>query len=533
MRRFTHPLTAAVVITVGWPGMATTSAQPASVSTHDLRLVEAAERQEMSAVQSLLAQGVGVDAPQADGATALAWTVHWDDRPMTDLLIAAGADVNLSNDLGVTALMLACANGSAGMVETLLQAGADPNLARSTGETPLMIASRTGNVLVVRQLVARGANIDAATHGGHTALMWAAAEQHAGIVTVLAEVGANVHARTAVVTPPSRTRVREATVLSRYEAVNPADIPRDGDSDPPRAQGGFTPLLHAVLAGDLATVGVLLAAGADVDEAAPDGVTALMLALTKRHETVALYLIERGADPRSAETGYTALHLASATGQHAAARALLASGADPNQRMEMPQRLTTAFEIGVFSSPGSGRLTQRGSSPFLVAAKSADAVMMELLAEGGADPMLTTDDGTTALMLAAGLGKRAASDITYYEWNEAKAVAALSVGLELGLDLDATNDHGETALHAAAYHNANDVIEFLVSAGANIDVTNAAEQTPLRVAEGHLICCTTYVRHLEAATRLRELGADRTAGMQLTFGLTNFGDQDESGEPEE
>ena len=62
-------------------------------------------------------------------------------------------------------------------------------------------------------------------------------------------------------------------------------------------------------------------------------------------------------------------------------------------------------------------------------------------------------------------------------------------------------------------------------AGANIDSTNEAGQTALRVAEGHLICCTTYVRHTEAAERLREFGADPELGIQLTFGLTAFGDQ--------
>ena len=272
-------------------------------------------------------------------------------------------------------------------------------------------------------------------------------------------------------------------------------------------------------------MGVLLAAGANVDDAGPDGVTALMLALTKRHAAIALRLLAAGADPHPAEGGYSALHLAAATGRLAVAEALLAGGADPNARLERPQRLTNAFEIGVFQSPGSGRLTQIGSTPFLVAAKSADAGMMRLLAEAGADPLMTTGDGTTALMLAAGLGKRAATDITYYDWTEEKAVEALAAGLELGVDVDAANEHGETALHAAAYHNANRVIEFLVDRGANIDAPNAADQTPLRIAEGHLICCTTFVRHAEAAALLRVLGADPNVGIQLTFGLTNYGDE--------
>ena len=488
-------------------------------------LADAAQRRDMDTVRALLAEGHEVDAPQADGATALAWAVHRDDAAMAGLLLQAGAGVNAANDLGVTPLMLASLNGRAPMVERLLQAGADPNLARPAGGTALMMAARSGSVGVVRRLIAAGADVDAAAGGGQTALMWAAAEGHARIVTVLAEVGADVEARTAVLTRPGRTIVREPRVLSRFEAVNPASLPRDGDRDPPRPEGGFTPLLYAVLAGDAESVGVLLAAGANVDDAGPDGVTALMLALTKRHTAIALRLLEAGADPHPAEAGYSALHLAAATGQPSVAEALLARGADPNARLERPQRLTNAFEIGVFQSPGSGRLTQIGSTPLMVAAKSADARLMRLLAEAGADPRMTTDDGTTALMLAAGLGKRAATDITYYDWTEEKAIEALAAGLELGIDIDGANAYGETALHAAAYHNANRVIEFLVDRGADTDAPNAAGQTPLRIAEGHLICCTTFVRHPEAAARLRALGADPDAGMQLTFGLTNYGDQ--------
>ena len=504
---------------------AVTAAQAAGrAAPDDPRVADAARSRDLDAVRTLLAEGHEVDAPQADGATALAWAAHRDDAAMADLLLQAGADPNAANDLGVTPLMLAGENGSAPMAERLLRAGADPNLARPAGGTALMMAARSGSTAVVRRLIAAGADVDAATGGGQTALMWAAAGGHAGVVTVLAEVGADVGARTAVLARPGRTIVREPRVLSRFEAVNPASLPRDGDRDPPRPEGGFTPLLYAILAGDAESVGILLPAGADIDDAGPDGVTALMLALTKRHTAIALRLLEAGADPHPAEAGYSALHLAAATGRLAVAEALLARGADPNVRLERPQRLTNAFEIGVFQSPGSGRLTQIGSTPLLVAAKSADAGMMRLLADAGADPRTTTDDGTTALMLAAGLGKRAATDITYYDWNEEKAIEALAAGLDLGLDVDAANAHGETALHAAAYHNANRVIAFLVDRGASIDALNGAEQTPLRIAEGHLICCTTYVRHAEAAARLRGLGADPDAGVQLTFGLTNYGE---------
>ena len=167
------------------------SAQPASggAALADRRLADAAQRREIEAVRALLDDGADVDAPQADGATALAWAVHWDDLATAGLLLAAGADANAANDLGVTPLMLASQNGSVPMVELLVRAGADPNAARPAGGTALMMAARSGDATVLRRLIAAGADVDAATRSGHTALMWAVAERHRRAVALLAEVG--------------------------------------------------------------------------------------------------------------------------------------------------------------------------------------------------------------------------------------------------------------------------------------------------------------------------------------------------------
>ena len=539
------------------PGMLSAAgAQSTSQSeAPDRRLVDAVRQRDFDTARELLAGGdEDVNAPQGDGATAIAWAAHWDERDLASSLLAAGADVGAANDLGMTPLMLAADNGSLPMVELLLGAGADPAARRPTGDTALMFAARAGSAAVVQRLAAAGANVNAATAGGHTALMWAAAEAHAGVAQTLIDAGAAlIDARTEA-TPyvPRRRRPRRGVILLREgEAANPAEFPRDNDGDPARTAGGFTPLLYAVLTGDLATVRVLLDNGADPNDASPDGVSALMLALNKRHEDVALLLVERGADPNYDRrddvldsfahladgqdplaieppedtgdfAGYTALHLAAATRQHRALHALLAAGADPDARMDRPKRFTEAFEVGVFASPGAGRLTQIGSTPFMVAAKTVDVEAMRILAEAGADPFATTDDGATVLILAAGLGKRAAQDITYYDWDQHRAIEAVRFALELGIDINAANEWGATALHAATYHAADDLIRFLVENGADLNAPDWEEQTPLRLARGHMICCTTYVEHPEIADLLLKLGADPEAGKRVTFGLLGY-----------
>lgn len=545
------------ILSIAAPWMLSAAAAqpaPASVSP-DRRLVDAVQQREFETARELLAGGgIDVNVPQGDGATAAAWAAHWNELDLVSSLLAAGADVGAANDLGMTPLMLAAYNGSLPMVELLLDAGADANAARPSGDTALMFAARTGSSAVVKRLATAGARVNAATSSGHTALMWAAAEAHAGVAQALIDEGAAlVDART-VATPyvPRRRRARRGPILLREgEAANPAEFPRDGELDPARTAGGFTPLLYAVLAGDMQTVRVLVDNGADVNDASPDGVSALMLALTKRHEDLALLLIERGADPNydrrnelldsfayladgqdplAVETpeegddfaGYTALHVAAATRQHRALRAMLAAGADPNAGMDRPKRFIDAFEVGVFTAPGVGRLTQVGTTPFMMAAKTADAEAMRILAGAGADALATTADGSTALILAAGLGKRAAQDITYYDWDQHKAIEAARYALELGIDVNAANEWGATALHAAAYHAADELIRFLAENGADLDATDWEEQTPLRLARGHMICCSTYVEHPEIADLLRELGANPEAGQRVTFGLLGY-----------
>src|SRR5689334_13020253 len=90
-------------------------------------LADAAESNQPILVRKLLEQKANVNAPQADGMTALHWAVYHDDHESTKLLLAAGGDAKAANRYGVTPLSIACTNGNATIVEQLLAAGADPN----------------------------------------------------------------------------------------------------------------------------------------------------------------------------------------------------------------------------------------------------------------------------------------------------------------------------------------------------------------------------------------------------------------------
>ena len=498
-------------------------ASPAAGS--DAPLAEAVKQRDTAVVRVLLDQQVDVNASQADGATALHWAAYWNDTETVDLLVRAGADVDAVNDLGVTPLWLASTHGTqddATLVTQLLRAGADPNVAHLSGESPLMAAARTGRVQVVMALLAEGADVNA-TDTGHdqTALMWAAANRHPGVVETLVAAGAEVEAR-------SRVRVRKVYLPSRgasYRLSFEQHIER-GDIEA-REQGGFTALLFAAQQGDAESARVLLAAGADVNVAAPAGWSAVTVAVFTNHTAVAQLLLDDGADPDAAGAGFTALHAAVLRGNLDLVEALVAHGA--NLRV----RITRATGARRQSADYGFSTNVIGATPLYLAARYGEVGIMRTLAAAGADLRFAMPNGMTPLMAAmeidqvnsldlenagnGGLGRDRRDRHVYFRLSdtpspdevERDVVDMVELAIAAGGDVGVVDGNGNTPLHYAARNGLNRVIELLVTNGANLDARNRGRETPLMVAEaprrnrgGDL-----FDGNLASAALLRRLGA--------------------------
>ena len=437
-------------------------------------LADAAEHRNGALVRELLAKGADVNAAQVDGMTALHWAVNNDDAEMAGLLVRSRANVNATNRYGVPPLSIACTNGNATLVRLLLDAGADANASLPGGETVLMTAARVGSLEALKALLARGANPNAKERRDQTALMWAAAEGHATVVRALIEAGSTINA-----TLPS----------------------------------GFTPLFFAVREGHIDVVRVLLEAGANVNETmkpnkedrpAPtlnasykpvrNGTSPLLLAVENGHFELAIALVEAGADPNDQRSGFTPLHAiswvrkpdASDVGDPAPigsgaltslqfVHALVARGANVNARLaKVPRPPASATLLGT-----------EGATPFLMAADRADVPLMRELVKAGADPLLPNADKTTPLMAAAGLGT---SDPLEEAGTEDEALDAVKMLLDLGADINAVDNKGDTVMHGAAYGNFPVIVQLLADRGADINIWKQADKegrTPLYIAEGH------------------------------------------------
>ena len=245
---------------------------PASATPSGDRLIAAAQDGLDAQVGAALAAHADVNAVDSAGATALAWAVMRGNAPIAERLLKAHADPNRTDANGVSPLMLAIDSNAPGLVKLLLANGADPSLVRDNGETPLMHAVNSGSLDMVRMLVDAKADVNAReNHFGQTALMWAAG--HPDMTRLLLDHGADFRA----VTKSWETNtVNYVTVTSTLGSTG---IPWNNEGTYSGKAGGSTPMLFAIQAGDLKSVEMLIAAGADVNQAAADGTTPLLTSL--------------------------------------------------------------------------------------------------------------------------------------------------------------------------------------------------------------------------------------------------------------
>jgi uncharacterized protein len=457
---------------------------------------DAAQKKDLSALRALVRNKADVNAPQPDGTTALHWAAMWNNDEAVTLLLRAGANAKARNRYGATPLSEAVTAGSAAIVGSLLNAGADAKtLTTEDGETVLMTAARAGNTDVVKLLLDRGADVNAREkYKGQTALMWAAAERHPDVVKLLLDRGADWKVR-------SFDRETKIPKLSAASSITP--IPR----------GGFPALAFAAREGDIESARVMLEKGVDINYGDVDNTTALVVSMMNKQYTFAKFLIDRGADVNIAGSyGRTPLYaIIDMRNEDYAAlpnrktddplptadvlKALLDRGAnlDPTLTASLPGRSGMDFgdtTLGV------------GTTPLMRAARAGDTAAIRMLLDKGANPALTTKDGNTAFMFAAGVGYRDKNT----RGSEPNALASVKMLLATGADVRQKNSRDETALHGAADRGADTIVQFLVDRGAELNVKSKQGFTPLDVAMGKSSLLQLPVPKPTTVALLKKLG---------------------------
>jgi len=499
-------------------GPALVSARDVVVPVENDAPVALAARQNDSAkVRALLdaKPHADVNAPTADGTSALHWAVYHNDVDLVDRLIAAGADVNTKNDYGATPLSEAAVVGNVQVLRKLLAAGADIESPNADGQTALMIISRTSNIDAAKLLISKRANVNAVEQWrGQTPLMWAAAENQPAMVKLLIEHGAKVDARSSI-----NTWERQVTSEPRMQA---------------RPSGGFTPLLYAARKGCLQCAETLLKAGADKDLTDPDGVSPLLLATLNFNFDIAALLVQRGANVNKWDTWgrspiYAAVDMNTLpTGGRADRPSLdkttglkliailLDAGANPNLQLKLfpPYR-------SLRDDRGADTLLSIGTTPLIRAAKAGDIDAMKLLIAHGAKVDLPTATGITPLMAAAGNGSVNLDTRGRYK-TEAQAIEAVELLVKSGANINARDRGGQTALHGAATWGWNGLVKSLAANNVDLTAKDTQGRTAADIAKGAASSSgrAASQAHPETEALLRQLMAGKNPATASTAAPT-------------
>jgi ankyrin repeat protein len=175
-------------------------------------------------------------------------------------------------------------------------------------------------------------------------------------------------------------------------------------------------------------------------------------------------------------------------------KSLLAHGADVNGRITNEEPRWSGARY---------RRHLEGATALLLAAKAADVEVMRLLLAHGADPNINTFENITPLQAAAGIAWASNQDMA----TESQVLEAVKLLVEeQHADVNAVNDIGETAMHAAAYRGANSVVQYLFDKGAKLDVVAKDGRSPLIVADG-VEYGNSFAAQPQTAVLLRKLGA--------------------------
>jgi len=280
----------------------------------------------------------------------------------------------------------------------------------------------------------------------------------------------------------------------------------------PEYSGGMTALLYAAREGHMEAARALVESGADLNITSGDKYSPMVEALINGHLDLAKYFLDHGADVKLASlSGMTALYAVidvqwaphawfpqpsteqEKTGYIDLMKALIDKGADVNAPVSEKPWYRSFTNDYTWVDPA-------GATPFWRAAQSNDIAAMRLLIAHGADPKTATKSGDTPLMAATGIGWAANWSVNA----PVPLIEAVKYCVELGNDVNAVDNRGYTALHGAAYLGNEEMVNYLVSKGANIKARSKAGDTVADLANGP----TRFGQpHLETVALLEKLGS--------------------------
>lgn len=472
----------------------------------------AAYNNNLALADVLIKGGANAKLANHDGATPLSLASINGSAPMIGKLLAAGADVDEPQPNGETALMLASRNGNVDAIKVLIDHKANVNVKEKLrGTTAIMWAAEQSHGPAVKLLAASGADVKAESDPdtrnsrlnlAPTVQARLNSAQGAGGLSANGVGGAipgapagrggagrGAASRGAATGGRGGGRAGRGEAAGGGSALNEETATADDFAffrrPAPKDGGGLTPLVFAAREGCIECAEDLVTAGADINQATLYGWTPLLTATQNRHYKLAVWFLDHGADPnKQNKGGWSPLYLATdnrniESGDYPVRKPdmdhldfikyLVSKGANVNIRICGAQSTPTECKGDTTETRTNFTmqwLYEDGATPFFRAAQSGDTELMKFLLSKGADPKIPSAHGDTALSTAAGIGW--VEGVTF-EWSEKQNVEAVQMCLDAGIDVNAADVEGRTALHGAAHKGRTQIIQMLVDHGANLE----------------------------------------------------------------
>jgi len=462
-------------------------------------LMNAADKDDLSVVKSILEYGTNVNAKDTFGATALIHASNSGNKDIVECLLLNGANVNTIDLSGYTPLIVAAKNGYQDIVNLLLEHGADPNAQTinyayedkcpwldTDGHefTALMEAIKNIQIgksdenynAIVKTLIANKAhiNVSCSEMGGDgvTPLMLAVYNHNLDMVKLLLAHKAYLNE---IKSPDGSNNETPLTWTAFQDAMYPDPaifsiaklLIKAGENINQQNRFGYTALMLA----DGSVFHLLLEHGASVNTREfKDGLTPLMIAAKHKNTDAMSALIRHGANVNArANDGSTPLMIAAKSDNLDGIKLLYKSGANI-YAMDDNSSTVMTYITGDDQNGIKKYLVEHGAPADYDAAQIQELISYmtrSLIRHKTTNIKVDEDEGDTVLMLASYFGKL-------------DAVKSL---IQHGANVNAVNKKNQTALSFAASNGLVDVTRYLLEHGANVNIMDNENNTPLHLAE--------------------------------------------------
>ncbi|KAH0541631.1 hypothetical protein FGG08_003921 [Glutinoglossum americanum] len=516
----------------------------------DVALYHAASSGCDAVVRLLLEMGADPSAQGEDGLPVLHTAIMGGHIGAVQILLENGANPDDEGLGGWTALHVAASEGYEAAARLLLQNGADPMIRSEGGSTALHLAALEGAEAVVRLLLDKTPYVDVKNRYGWTVLHMAVEAGHGVVVQLLLDKGAYVHAQDGGGWTPLHVAVHggheavvrrlldseadpEVLITARLTALHRAaldghaNIVRlllDEGADSDGRSGELDALYMAAGKGHDEVVGLLLEKNPYPYSEEERWLDTLMLALGEGHGAVARLMLDYQRRPLSSHHLQIALHQAAQGGHEGVVRLLLDTGAqvkglDAWGSTALDKAAERGHEATVRLLLEKGAVPNARSETLFRAAMSGNEIVVGLLLDGGADPNARDNDGMTVLYSASRRGHGAVAQLllerganpvlgpqgdgywSFLHWGTSRGQEAIvRLLLNKGVDVNAQNEDGQTALHEAVHRCYLGIAQLLLANGADAKVRDKVGWTALH-----------YVEHEAMVSLLIEKGAHPNA----------------------